>query len=167
MKSGTKQKQIHKYEYKKNSGKELADIKDKSIGVILYCKFPRSLKFLILKHKKGHWSFAKGHRDKGESAFETAKRELHEEAGIDDVEFISKRILLTENYAFINKSRNKVKKEVRYFIAKSKTKKVKIDRKEITGFKWCTADAADKIITYKQSKKTLRKANRLILKKLI
>ncbi len=145
----------------------MAVIKDKSIGVILYCKFPRSLKFLILKHKKGHWSFAKGHRDKGESAIETAIRELHEEAGLDNVEFISKRILITEEYSFLNKNNDKVRKQVSYFIAKSKSKKVKIDRKEIIGFKWCTAGSADKVITYKQSKKTLKKANKLILKKII
>ena len=72
----------------------MAVIKDKSIGVVVYCKFPRSVKFLILKHKKGHWSFAKGHKEKDETALETAKRELHEEAGIDDVEFISKKVLL-------------------------------------------------------------------------
>ncbi len=46
MKSGTKQKKIHKYEYKKNSGKELADIKDKSIGVI---KLSIPFKFKILR----------------------------------------------------------------------------------------------------------------------
>lgn len=142
----------------------MAVIKDKSVGVILYCKFPRSLKFLILKHKKGHWSFAKGHKDKGETAFETANRELHEEAGIDDVEFVSKRILLIEEYTFNNKNKVKVRKEVSYFIARSKTKKVKIDRREITGFKWCTLNAADKVITFRQSRKTLKKANKLILK---
>ena len=139
-------------------------IKDKSVGVILYCKFPRSLKFLILKHKKGHWSFAKGHKDKGETAFETAARELHEEAGIDNVEFISKNILLTEEYTFTNKNNTKVRKAVSYFIARSKTKKVKIDRGEITGYKWCTLNAADKVITFRQSRKTLKKANKLILK---
>jgi len=143
----------------------LAVIKDKSVGVILYCNFPRSLKFLILKHKKGHWSFAKGHKDKGETAFETAKRELHEEAGIDDVEFISKRILLNEEYTFVNKSKDIVKKEVRYFIASSKSKKVKIDNREITGYKWCTLNAAEKVITFRQSRKTLKKANKLISKK--
>jgi 8-oxo-dGTP pyrophosphatase MutT (NUDIX family) len=142
----------------------LAVIKDKSVGVILYCNFPRSLKFLILKHKKGHWSFAKGHKDKGETAFETAKRELHEEAGIDDVEFISKRILLNEDYTFVNKSKDIVKKEVRYFIARSKSKKVKIDNREITGYKWCTLNAAEKVITFRQSRKTLKKANKLISK---
>lgn len=143
----------------------MAVIKDKSVGVILYCNFPRSLKFLILKHKKGHWSFAKGHKDKGETAFETAKRELHEEAGIDDVEFISKRILLNEEYTFVNKSKDIVKKEVRYFIAKSKSKKVKIDNREITGYKWCTLNAAEKVITFRQSRKTIKKANKLISKK--
>lgn len=143
----------------------MAVIKDKSVGVILYCNFPRSLKFLILKHKKGHWSFAKGHKDKGETAFETAKRELHEEAGIDDVEFISKRILLNEEYTFVNKSKDIVKKEVRYFIASSKSKKVKIDNREITGYKWCTLNAAEKVITFRQSRKTLKKANKLISKK--
>lgn len=142
----------------------MAVIKDKSVGVILYCNFPRSLKFLILKHKKGHWSFAKGHKNKGETAFETAKRELHEEAGINDVEFISKRILLNEEYTFVNKSKDIVKKEVRYFIAKTKSKKVKIDNREITGYKWCTLIAAEKVITFRQSRKTLRKAKKLISK---
>jgi len=144
----------------------LAVIKDKSVGVILYCKFPRSLKFLILKHKKGHWSFAKGHKDKGETAFETANRELHEEAGIDDVEYVSKRILLIEEYTFTNRNKDKVRKEVSYFIARSKTKKVRIDKREITGYKWCTLNAADKVITFRQSRKTLKKANKLILKML-
>ena len=40
--------------------------KDKAIGVIVYFEFPRSTKYLIVKHKKGHWSFAKGHKEKDE-----------------------------------------------------------------------------------------------------
>ncbi|MDQ3019640.1 MAG: NUDIX domain-containing protein [Bacteroidota bacterium] len=141
-------------------------IRDKSIGVILYFKFPRSLKFLILKHKKGHWSFAKGHREEDETAIETAKRELHEEAGIDNVEFLSKRILIEENYIFLNKNNDKVSKSVDYFIAKSLTKKVKIDNKEIINYKWCTLSAAEKVITFKESRKTLRKANTIIIKEI-
>ncbi|MEO8209119.1 MAG: NUDIX domain-containing protein [bacterium] len=142
----------------------MPQIKDKSIGIILYCKFPRSLKFLILKHKKGHWSFAKGHMDKGETAFETAKRELHEEAGIDDIEFLSKKILIQENYIFLNRNKVKVLKSVDYYIAKSRTKKVKIDMKEIINYRWCTLAAAEKVITFKESRKTLKKASSIILK---
>ena len=60
--------------------------KDKAIGVIVYFEFPRSTKYLIVKHKKGHWSFAKGHKEKDESSIQTARRELFEEAGIKEVE---------------------------------------------------------------------------------
>jgi tRNA nucleotidyltransferase (CCA-adding enzyme) len=139
-------------------------LQDKSIGVILYCKFPRSLKFLILKHRKGHWSFAKGHREKGETSIETAKRELHEEAGIDDAKFISKKILLKEKYTFLNREQFEVRKEVRYYIAGTKTKRIKIDNKEIINYEWCTLKAAEKLITYKQSRKTIKKADSLITK---
>ncbi len=142
----------------------MAELKDKSVGVVLFYKFPRSIKFLILKHKKGHWSFAKGHKNKGETEIRTAKRELLEEAGIDNVEFISKKVLLKENYIYISKNKDKIRKSVDYFIALSKSKKVKIDKKEIINYKWCTYKGAEKIITYKQSRKVLKKAVRLISK---
>ncbi len=145
----------------------MQEIKDKSIGVILYYKFPRSIKYLILKHKKGHWAFAKGHKSKGETFLQTAKRELHEETGIDEVEFLSNKILLSESYVIQDKNKDRVRKTVDYFIAKAKTKKIIIDKKEITNYRWCTSKQAEKIITYQQSKKVLKKANRLITKKLI
>ncbi len=141
-------------------------LKDKSIGVILYYRFPRSTKYLILKHKKGHWSFAKGHKEKEESAKQTASRELYEEACIDEVEFLSRKILLTERYTYINKNKVKVLKVVDYFIARSKTIKVKVDDKEIVGYKWSTLKGAEKILTYKQSKHILKKSSILINKKL-
>lgn len=139
--------------------------KDKSVGIILCCKFPRSLKYLILKHKKGHWSFAKGHRDKGESLIDAAKRELFEEAGIKNIDFFSRKILLKEKYTINLKNKNKVLKEVSYFIANTKSGKVKIDKNEITNYKWCTINSAQKVITYDESKKTLKKANKILLNK--
>lgn len=145
----------------------MPEIKDRSIGVILYYKFPRSIKYLILKHKKGHWAFAKGHKSKGETFLQTAKRELHEEAGINEVEFLSKKILLSERYIIQDKNKDKVRKTVDYFIAKSKTTKIIIDKNEIVNYRWCTTKQAEKLITYQQSKKILKKANRLITKKLI
>lgn len=140
--------------------------KDKATGVIIYYKFPRSVKYLLLKHKMGHWSFAKGHKDKGETPIETATRELFEESGIKEIEFISKKILFTESYVFYNKNKDKVKKKVDYFVGKAKSKKVKIDKKEIINFKWCTLNSAEKILTFKKSKATLKKAEKIILKSL-
>lgn len=140
--------------------------KDKSVGVILFYRFPRSLKFLILKHKKGHWSFAKGHRNKGETLIQTAKRELKEEAGISGVRFLSKKVLIRETYFFKNKNKEKVKKSVEYFIACSDKKNVKVDKKEITNYKWCSVKVSQKVITFRQSRNTLKKANSIVLKKL-
>jgi 8-oxo-dGTP pyrophosphatase MutT (NUDIX family) len=118
-----------------------------------------------LKHKKGHWSFAKGHSDPGETEFMTAKRELHEEAGIDDVEFLSEKVLLIEKYEFMDKKGVRVKKEVAYFIAKSNTEKIKVDNKEITAFRWCSLFGAESRLTYKQSYRVLKEADKLIKKK--
>lgn len=143
----------------------MPDYKDSAIGVIVYRQFPRSLKFLIVKHKKGHWSFAKGHKDKGETMIQTAKRELLEETGLKGVEFLSKKVLLKEEYYYSEKDRKKISKIVRYFVAKTKTEKIKIDNKEIINYKWCTIKAARKKLTYAQSRKLVKDSVNLILKK--
>lgn len=139
--------------------------KDKAIGVIVYFEFPRSTKYLIVKHKKGHWSFAKGHKEKDESSIQTARRELFEEAGIKEVEFLAKKILAREKYFFNDRNKSKVRKVVSYFIAKSGTSKIRIDNKEIINYKWCTLNAADRILTYKQSRKIIKKVDKLIKNK--
>lgn len=138
--------------------------KDKAIGVIVFYKSGRSLKFLILKHKKGHWSFAKGHAEKGESELHTARRELREEAGLKKVKFISKEILLKEKYVFKNKTGIEVRKSVEYFIAGTDDAKIKIDNDEIADYKWCTLSQSDKLLTYRQSYKTLDEAGKIVKK---
>lgn len=140
--------------------------KDYSAGVIVYKKFSRSEKLLILKHRKGHWALPKGHPDSGERKIETALRELKEETGIKDIRLLSKRVLVSESYTFVNGSEKKINKSVDYFIGETNSEKVKIDNKEIIKFKWCTYNAALKIITFKQTKNTLKKAYAIIEKKL-
>jgi len=143
----------------------LAIIKDNAKGIIIFYEFPRSRKYLLIKHKKGHWSFAKGHKEKAENSMQTAIRELYEETGIKNIEFLSKKILLKDKYIFTYKENEKVIKTVDYFIAKSNTKKVKIDNKEIVNFKWCTLKPAIKTLTFKQSKSIIKKADKIIFKK--
>lgn len=141
----------------------MPDLKDKAIGVIVYYKSKRTLKFLILKHKKGHWSFAKGHSEKGESPLQTAKRELKEEAGIKNVKFISEKVLLNEKYTFKKKSGRKVYKSVDYFIAGVNSDEVKIDFDEIMDYRWRSLNQSEKLLTYKLSQKTLEKAKIIII----
>ena len=56
--------------------------KHHSIGIILFFRSPRKIKYLLLKQHQGHWGFPKGHIEKGEKYIETAVRELKEETGI-------------------------------------------------------------------------------------
>jgi 8-oxo-dGTP pyrophosphatase MutT (NUDIX family) len=134
--------------------------RDFSIGVILYYEFPRKIKYLLLKHRQGHWTFCKGHKNRGETKIETAIRELREETGITKIKFLRKRVFIRENYRIKNKEI--IKKSVDFFIAESLKKKVKIDKFEVLNYKWCSYKIAMKQITFKEAKSTLKKANKII-----
>ena len=130
--------------------------------MIVFRKFPRSIKYLIIKHSKGHWSFPKGHPKKNEIKIKTALRELREETGVKKVRLIGKKILIKEQYNFIGKNGIKNLKKVDYFIGETETKKILIDNKEIVNFKWSTFNKALNIITFGGSKASLRIANRFV-----
>ena len=135
---------------------------DMSMGVIVFYRFPRSVKYLIIKHKKGHWAFPKGHPEKGETKLETALRELEEETGVSKINLLKKRILLKEQYKFTDKKGVKILKKVNYFIAEAKNKKVKLDLKEVTDFKWATLKAGLVKITFNESKSIFKKADKIV-----
>jgi bis(5'-nucleosidyl)-tetraphosphatase len=137
---------------------------DQSIGVITFYQFPRSVKYLLIKHRKGHWSFPKGHSDKGETKLETALRELKEETGVSKIQLLKKSVMLKEVYKFTDRKGVKTLKKVNYFIAEAKNKKVKIDNKEVVNFKWCTFKAGLDKITFNESTSILRKADKIIRK---
>jgi 8-oxo-dGTP pyrophosphatase MutT (NUDIX family) len=134
--------------------------RDFSVGVIIFSQSSEKIRYLLLKHRQGHWAFCKGHKDKGEKKIETAVRELKEETGISKVKFIRKSILLRENYRIKNKEITR--KSVDFFIGESLKKEVKIDNFEILKYKWCSYKAALKQITFKEARQTLKKANKLI-----
>jgi len=134
--------------------------RDFSTGIVLYFRFPRKIKYLLLKHRQGHWTFCKGHKEKGETKTETVKRELREETGITEINFLRKKVLIRENYRIKNKV--VVYKSVDYFIAEALKKKVKIDNFEIKKFKWCSYEIALKQITFVEARRTLKKANKII-----
>jgi len=135
---------------------------DYSIGVLIFRIFPRSIKYLVIKHNKGHWAFPKGHPDKKEKKIETALRELKEETGIKKINLLKKKVLIKEEYMFVDKKGVKNLKKVDYFIAGTNTKNIKIDYKEILSYRWCTFKTAIDLITFKESKDSLKTANKIV-----
>lgn len=131
-------------------------MKEKSCGAIIF----NGNKFLILHYASGHFEFAKGHIMKGETEEETALREIKEETGLD-VEILPGFHEII-NYFYKHEGKT-IDKDVVFFLARSKTNKVKLSSEHI-GYSWLSFEEARKQVTFKNSKKLLDKAFALLSK---
>lgn len=138
--------------------------KDYAYGVVVFKKFPRSVKILVLRDSNKWGSFPKGHKERGENNLAAAKRELYEETGIKKIKLISKKVLLKQNYKFRRKSGKFFIKENQFYFAEVFSDKIKIDNNEIRNYKWLTENRALKISQYDSFSKKIKEAYRIIKK---
>lgn len=128
---------------------------ERSRGAVIFRKRDNVILYLLLHYPSGHWDFVKGNVEKGESDKETVRREAKEEAGLD-VEIVpgfKKRITY-----FYKKEDKPISKEVIFYVALAKNSRVKLSYEHL-GFKWLPFKDALELITYKNSKDVLKKAN--------
>ena len=130
-------------------------IKVKSAGAIIFYKDKDGYKFLLLQYIGKYWEFARGHVDPGESKMETAKREIFEEAGLENLNFIEG--FRTKSVWQYKQKNEKYDKEVILFLAESKSNKIKISHEHI-GYDWLPALEALNRITFVNSKKAFKDA---------
>ena len=133
-------------------------IEERSAGSVLYNESPSGKIFLLLNYPSGHWDFVKGNIEKGEKLRETVIREIREETGITDVEFVDGFEDKIE-YRY-QRDGDLVHKEVIFFLAKTKMTDVKISHEHL-GFLWLSFDEALKKLTYKNAKKVMEKIKNL------
>ncbi|MGM9878924.1 MAG: bis(5'-nucleosyl)-tetraphosphatase [Bacilli bacterium] len=126
--------------------------KEKSCGAIIYKCKNNKLYFLIVKHNAGHYSFPKGHIEKGETEEETAIREVKEETNID-IEIIPG---FREKITYSPKE-NTIK-DVIFFLAKPLSYNLKPQEEEIEKVSWYDEKEALNIITYKEDKNIFKSA---------
>ncbi len=136
---------------------------EKSIGAVIIHK-NKKLEYLLLyrkahAHYKEAWDLVKGLVEKGETEKETILREIREETGINNVVILPG---FKEHISyFYKKDDNLVKKGVIFYLAEVSKKKVKVSG-EHHGYKWLGHDEALKLLTFKNTKKVLKKANTFI-----
>ncbi len=116
--------------------------------------------FLLLQYPQGHWSFPKGHVEKGDADHHsTASRELTEETGITDITIDAEWTQKTE-YTFFRKGRE-TPKEVFWYLAETDELEVKLSQ-EHNNYLWLQFDEAEEQITFEQEKELLRSARRYL-----
>ncbi len=137
-------------------------IEERSAGVILYRTNDNSGKnlYLILKYAGGHWDFAKGKKEKGETDITTALREVREETGIKDV-VIHEGFKREMEYEFMEDKGKMIHKTVIFFLGCTQTKEITLSD-EHQEYAWCEYDDASFRVTYPSARDVLASANMIL-----
>ncbi len=137
-------------------------LREKSCGAVIYINNQEKTRYLLLNYTAGHWDFVKGNVEPNETEKQTVTREMMEETGITDAQFVD-GFRESINY-FYRRQGLTINKEVVFFIIESNADGVKISFEHI-GFIWLDYQHAMEKLTFKNAKDVLLKAHDFLLKK--
>lgn len=131
--------------------------KERSAGAVVFNLDSTigKIEYLLLNYTAGHWDFPKGNIEVGEDEIQTARREIREETGIDDIEFF--KDFKNKIQYYYRHDQRLIQKEVIFFIARTNIKQVKLSH-EHNAYSWGVYDKALALLTYKNAKKVLIEA---------
>lgn len=130
-------------------------IEETSAGIVIFRREQSRILFLLLHYPSGHWDFAKGKTEEGESMRQTAIRETKEETGISDIVFVE-NFEKWIKYNFQHRGET-VSKKVVFFLGQTKTRDVSISHEHLE-FAWMDYQDAMKKVTFDNSKRVLAKS---------
>jgi len=150
---------------------------EKSVGAVVFRREKGKILYLILRHPDSasrvgeYWNFPKGRMEKGEKWEDTLRREIEEEVGIRSLK-IFPNFYVWNQYFYRARGEEKEKRRksktginifkiVTYYLAETDTKEIKLSREHID-FKWLPYEKACEILTFKQTKKVLEKADKFL-----
>jgi bis(5'-nucleosidyl)-tetraphosphatase len=137
-------------------------LREKSCGAVIFINNQEKTRYLLLNYTGGHWDFVKGNVEPNETEKQTVTREMREETGITDAQFIE-TFRESINY-FYRRQGLTINKEVVFFIIESNTEEVKISFEHI-GYIWLDYQHSMEKLTFKNAKDVLFKAHGYLQKK--
>jgi 8-oxo-dGTP pyrophosphatase MutT (NUDIX family) len=142
-------------------------LKEFSCGAVI-CKIKSdNILFLLVNSKLNRiWGFPKGHIENSESETETARREIFEETGIKNIEFIKnfrQEDIYIINGASSHTNERQVEKHSIYFLASALENTSGFDKNEILELKWVDINQAQDLLSFTNQKKIINSAYNLII----
>lgn len=134
-----------------------------SVGAVVFREEHRERLYLLLQYPSGHFDFAKGHIEAGESEEMTLRRETAEETGITDLQVLRKRVSIRYFYVAKGNERRKrlrsghgiwIFKQVHFYPARTETRTVKLSHEHI-GFVWLPYKEALAKVTFANARRVL------------
>ena len=117
-------------------------------------------KYLLLHYEAGHWDFVKGNVEPNESEKDTVIRELREETGIVDAQFVGD--FREKIDYFYRRQGTTIHKEVIFFIMETHTETIKLSFEHV-GYTWLNYKDALERLTFKNAKDILQKAHKALI----
>src|SRR3989338_2131322 len=132
--------------------------REASFGAVIF-RQNGEIEYLLLRYRHGKFDFSRGHAEVGEQTIDTVRREIKEETGIEDLEFIPG---FKETVSWFFKREGKVVyKEATFLLARTKTREVKLSEEHLE-YRWANYEEATKILELKNSRIILDKANKFL-----
>jgi bis(5'-nucleosidyl)-tetraphosphatase len=132
-------------------------IKERSAGAVIYRRDEHGIPWYLLLQAAPMkaWGFAKGKFNPGESERAAARREIHEEAGLDGVTF-DPTFRHMVHYQF-RRGNTTVKKTVVYFLTEVSTDAVQLSDEHVA-FQWARLEEALHLVGFTSAKELLTRA---------
>ena len=140
----------------------------RAVFIVIYAREKNKIQYLILrrKHHWVGWEFSKGGINRFESKRCAARREAGEESGLKIRKV--KRFDYKGKYKYPKEFPDRkglIGQTFTLFAAEAKKERVKVDRKEHSGFRWMTYKQAVKNVKFPNQKKSLRIVDKWLMRK--
>ncbi len=135
-------------------------VREPTSGGIIFKRQDNKIKILLIQDAKSRWTIPKGHIEPGETAKQTARREIGEETGLKNIDILGWLGKINFRYRRINKL---VLMTTQVYLVHAKDNNEPIQKEDwMISIKWFDFDEALDLIEYEDISKLMLLAMRKI-----